>query len=40
VWGIFAMIIFMAVTIQLYAKKRRLDKEKLTAEIGQPQEQG
>jgi protoporphyrinogen IX oxidase len=40
VWGIFAMIILMAVTIQLYAKKRRQDKEKLTAEIGQiPQEQ-
>jgi protoporphyrinogen IX oxidase len=40
VWGIFAMIILMAVTIQLYAKKRRQDKEKLMAEIGQiPQEQ-
>jgi protoporphyrinogen IX oxidase len=40
VWGIFAMIILMAVTIQLYAKKRRQDKEKLTAEIGQiPQKQ-
>ncbi|MFN6469742.1 MAG: protoporphyrinogen oxidase HemJ [Nostoc sp. SerVER01] len=39
-WGIFAMIILMAVTIQLYAKKRRQDKEKLTAQIGQiPQEQ-
>ncbi|AFY51220.1 TIGR00701 family protein [Nostoc sp. PCC 7524] len=39
-WVIFAMIIFMAVTIQLYARKRRLDKEKLTAQIGQiPQEQ-
>ncbi|ABA22378.1 protoporphyrinogen oxidase HemJ [Anabaena sp. FACHB-709] len=39
-WLIFALIIFMAVTIQLYAKKRRLDKEKLTAQIGQiPQEQ-
>lgn len=30
-WGIFAMIIVMAVTIQLYAKKRRRDKEKLLA---------
>lgn len=30
-WGIFSMIIVMAVTIQLYAKKRRLDKEKLLA---------
>jgi protoporphyrinogen IX oxidase len=40
VWVIFATIIFMAVTIQLYAKKRRRDKEKLTAQIGQiPQEQ-
>jgi protoporphyrinogen IX oxidase len=35
VWGIFAMIIFMAVTIQLYAKKRKRDKEKLTAQIEQ-----
>lgn len=34
-WGIFAMIIFMAVTIQLYAKKRRRDKEKLMGQIGQ-----
>jgi putative membrane protein len=40
VWVIFATIILMAVSIQLYAKKRRLDKEKLTAQIGQvPQEQ-
>ncbi|MEB3148658.1 MAG: protoporphyrinogen oxidase HemJ [Sphaerospermopsis sp.] len=39
-WGIFAMIIFMAVTIQLYAKKRRQDKEKLAAQIpAVPQEQ-
>ncbi|WP_445627766.1 protoporphyrinogen oxidase HemJ [Nostoc sp. DSM 114167] len=38
-WAIFAMIILMAVTIQLYAKKRRQDKEKLTAQIGKPQEQ-
>jgi protoporphyrinogen IX oxidase len=28
-WAILAMIIAMAATIQLYAKKRRLDKEKL-----------
>ncbi|WP_414562444.1 MULTISPECIES: protoporphyrinogen oxidase HemJ [unclassified Anabaena] len=34
-WGIFALIIFMAVTIQLYAKKRRRDKEKLMGQIGQ-----
>jgi putative membrane protein len=30
-WGIFGMIIFMAATIQLYAKKRKRDKEKLLA---------
>ncbi|HAA32600.1 MAG TPA: protoporphyrinogen oxidase HemJ [Cyanobacteria bacterium UBA8553] len=30
-WGIFGMIIAMAVTIQLYAKKRKRDKEKLLA---------
>ena len=30
-WGIFGMIILMAATIQLYAKKRRRDKEKLLA---------
>jgi protoporphyrinogen IX oxidase len=35
VWGIFAMIIFMAVTIQLYAKKRKRDQEKLMAQIEQ-----
>ena len=34
-WVIFAMIIAMAVTIQLYAKKRRLDKERVLAEIPQ-----
>lgn len=28
-WGIFGMIVAMAVTIQLYAKKRKRDKEKL-----------
>jgi protoporphyrinogen IX oxidase len=39
-WFIFGLIIFMAVTIQLYAKKRRLDKEKHQAQITQvPQEQ-
>ncbi|KZL51535.1 hypothetical protein A2T98_01350 [Nodularia spumigena CENA596] len=32
VWGIFGLIILMAVTIQLYAKKRRRDKEKLMEE--------
>jgi putative membrane protein len=30
-WGIFGMIIFMAATIQLYAKKRKREKEKLLA---------
>lgn len=40
VWGVFGLIILMAATIQLYAKKRRRDKEKLTAQIPQvPQEQ-
>ncbi|MFN6572035.1 protoporphyrinogen oxidase HemJ [Dendronalium sp. ChiSLP03b] len=38
-WLIFGSIILMAVTIQLYAKKRKRDKEKLTAQIGQPQQQ-
>jgi protoporphyrinogen IX oxidase len=28
-WGIFAMIVAMAAIIQLYARKRRLDREKL-----------
>jgi putative membrane protein len=31
VWGIFAMIVAMAAIIQLYARKRRLDKEKQAA---------
>ena len=40
VWVIFGLIITMVATIQLYAKKRRQDKEKLTAELTQiPQEQ-
>lgn len=34
-WGILAMIVAMAAIIQFYARKRRLDKEKLMA---QPQE--
>ncbi|MEO1373814.1 MAG: protoporphyrinogen oxidase HemJ [Cyanobacteria bacterium J06635_10] len=39
-WGIFGLVIVMAATIQLYAKKRRQDKEKLEAQISQvPQEQ-
>ncbi len=32
VWVIFALVIAMAVTIQLYAKKRKRDKEKLLME--------
>jgi putative membrane protein len=32
VWLIFALVIVMAATIQLYAKKRRLDREKLALE--------
>ena len=32
VWLIFGLVIFMAATIQLYAKKRRLDKERLAME--------
>ncbi|NWF61669.1 MAG: protoporphyrinogen oxidase HemJ [Fischerella sp.] len=40
VWVIFGLVILMAVTIQLYARKRRLDKEKQLAEITQvPQQQ-
>ncbi|HAX88850.1 MAG TPA: protoporphyrinogen oxidase HemJ [Cyanobacteria bacterium UBA11370] len=31
-WGIFALVIFMAASIQLYAKKRRRDAEKRLAE--------
>ncbi len=30
-WGIFGLIVVMAATIQLYAKKRKRDKEKLLA---------
>ncbi len=34
-WVIFGMIIAMAATIQLYARKRRLDQEKLMAQMPQ-----
>ncbi len=34
-WGIFGLIIAMAATIQLYAKKRRQEKERLMAEVPQ-----
>jgi protoporphyrinogen IX oxidase len=36
-WVIFAMIIATAATIQLYARKRRKDKEKLTEQVAQQQ---
>jgi len=40
-WGILGLIVAMAVTIQLYAKKRKRDKEKMLAEASpaQPQTQ-
>lgn len=39
-WGVFGLIILMAVTIQLYAKKRRRDQERMRGQITQvPQEQ-
>ena len=34
-WAIFGMIIVMAATIQLYARKRRLDQEKLMVQMPQ-----
>ncbi len=39
VWGIVALIVAMAATIQLYARKRRLDKEKQTTEMTQVPQQ-
>jgi putative membrane protein len=33
-WVIFGLVVLMAVTIQLYAKKRRLDKEKELEQLG------
>ncbi|HBB32986.1 MAG TPA: protoporphyrinogen oxidase HemJ [Cyanobacteria bacterium UBA8803] len=38
-WGIFALIIAMAASIQLYAKKRKRDKERLLAEAAQAKSQ-
>ena len=35
VWTIVGLVVVMAVTIQLYAKKRRLDKERQLAELAQ-----
>ncbi|WP_414580793.1 protoporphyrinogen oxidase HemJ [Scytonema sp. PCC 10023] len=41
VWGIVGLVIAMAATIQLYARKRRKDQEKLTEQVPQiPQQQG
>lgn len=34
-WVILGMVVLMAATIQLYAKKRRLDQEKLMAQVPQ-----
>lgn len=38
-WGMLGLIILMAATIQLYAKKRRRDKEKLMAQVPQEEAQ-
>ncbi len=37
VWVIFGLVVLMAVTIQLYARKRRLDKEKELAQASTQQ---
>ncbi|NEQ19760.1 MAG: protoporphyrinogen oxidase HemJ [Microcoleus sp. SIO2G3] len=40
-WGIVGLVIAMAATIQLYARKRRKDQEKLSEQVSQiPQQQG
>lgn len=40
-WGIVGLVIAMAATIQLYARKRRKDQEKLSEQVAQiPQQQG
>ncbi|BDA66351.1 hypothetical protein RIVM261_051820 [Rivularia sp. IAM M-261] len=38
VWVIFGLVVLMAVTIQLYARKRRLDKEKELAQVASTQQ--
>lgn len=38
VWVIFGLVVLMAVTIQLYARKRRLDKEKELAQVANSQQ--
>lgn len=41
VWGIVGLVVAMAATIQLYARKRRKDQEKLSEQVPQiPQQQG
>lgn len=40
-WGIVGLVVAMAATIQLYARKRRKDQEKLSEQVPQiPQQQG
>ncbi|MBW4500166.1 MAG: protoporphyrinogen oxidase HemJ [Scytonema hyalinum WJT4-NPBG1] len=40
-WGIVGLVIAMAATIQLYARKRRKDQEKVSEQVAQiPQQQG
>lgn len=40
-WGIVGLVVAMAATIQLYARKRRKDQEKLSEQVAQiPQQQG
>lgn len=39
VWGIAAMVVVMVATIQLYAKKRKRDKEKLVAAASQTKDE-
>jgi putative membrane protein len=41
VWGIVGLVVAMAATIQLYARKRRKDQEKVSEQVAQiPQQQG
>jgi putative membrane protein len=38
-WLVVGLVVFMAATIQLYARKRRLDKEKALAQAETPEPQ-
>lgn len=38
-WLVFGLLVFMAATIQLYARKRRLDKERQQAALAVPENQ-